>query len=295
MRVLGLHGMGTSGSIFASQTESFRARLPQTFTFDFLDAPFPSAPAPGIEVFYPDTNYFSFYPAPTTAAVQGAIHWLDEHLQAHGPYDALMGFSQGCGLISSYVLYHQKRQRERRLRPTEPDDGAGDEALPFKCAMFVCGGVVLDVLEDCGVKVTGRARDVNNETSRLLRARAGKLTDIANDPLGWPAGTGLWDHTADLVHDAAGAARPDIDPADVFGLDLTDRAVGDMRITIPTAHVFSKKDPRYPASLQLAYLCDETRRTMFDHGGGHDIPRNSHVTQALTRFMESLAKESSSL
>jgi len=266
MKILCLHGQGTSAQIFKSQTVALRNKLPKTYTFDFLDAPFHCAPAPGIKVLF-ESGTYTWWPKPTINAIRGAHEYMLDHIDANGPYDVVMGFSQGCSLIGSYLLYHA------RETPSEP--------LPFKAAVFVCGGLPLQVLEDLELPVPQRAYDINDETVRLLKARAGKLTQLAANPDQIKLGTGLWDDLEGLVHDPS--VMPDEE--DVYGLDFT-IIPRDMRIKIPTVHVYGAKDPRWPASLQLAHFCN--RREMYDHGGGHDIPRSTDVSLKLAGLLEGL-------
>jgi len=199
-----------------------------------------------------------------------------DHIAANGPYDAVMGFSQGCSLLGSYLLYH------RRETPHEP--------LPFKAAIFTCGGLPLPVLEDLGLPVSQKAYDISDETVRLLKQRAGHLTQLAANPDQIKLGTGLWDDLGGLLHD------PDVmpDEADVFGLDFT-IIPRDILIKIPTVHIYGAKDPRWPASVQLAHFCSGTnggrRRVMYDHGGGHDIPRSTEVSLKIAGLLEDLRKE----
>lgn len=44
-------------------------------------------------------------------------------------------------------------------------------------------------------------------------------------------------------------------------------------LKIPTAHIVGMKDPDLLSALELSQLCQERGRTIFDHGGGHDVPR----------------------
>jgi len=268
MRVLCLHGQGTSAEIFKSQTVALRNKLPPTYTFTFLDGPFHCTPAPGIKVLF-ESGTYTWWPKPTINAIRGAHDYILDHISQHGPYDILMGFSQGCALIGSLLLYHA------RETPHEP--------LPFRAAMFLCGGLPFQVLEDLGLPVSERAYAINEETVRLLKARAGALTQLAANPEQITFGTGLWDDVTGLVHD------PEVMPEeeDCFGLDFSiiPRTV---RIKIPTVHVFGGKDPRWPASMQLAYFCEKERRTMWDHGGGHDIPRSTGVSLKLAGLLEEL-------
>ncbi|KAL2135872.1 hypothetical protein VTI74DRAFT_6471 [Chaetomium olivicolor] len=269
MRILCLHGMGTSAQIFKAQTNAFRSKLPPTITFDFVDAPLPANAAPGITALF-NSRHFAWWNTQTPDAFRSAHAWLRAYLAAHGPYDAVMGFSQGCALIGTFLLY------QARETPGEP--------LPFKAAIFICGGMPLPALEDLGVEVSERARTINDATVKMLKEKAGALTDYAEHLEKVQKGVGLWDDLSGLVHD------PDRMPeeGDVFGLDFT-KMPSDLRIRIPTVHVYGAKDPRWPASLQLAYFCE--RRRMFDHKGGHDIPRSTEVSERLAWLVMEVARE----
>ncbi|KAK4151345.1 family of serine hydrolases 1 [Chaetomidium leptoderma] len=269
IKVLGLHGMGTSAHILKSQTVALRAKLPAHFTFDFIDAPFHCAPAPGTDILF-DSGHYAWWTHPTVNGIRGAHQVLDDYVEAHGPVDVVLGFSQGCSLIGSYLLYHA------RETPELP--------LPFKAAVFACGGMPLPVLEDLGVAVSPRAKAINDLTSKLMKKKAGVLVEMAAHLDRIQPGVGLWDDVAGLLH------NPDEmpDEKDVFGLDFT-AMPADLRIKIPTVHVYGAKDPRWPASLQLAYFCDNKK--VYDHRGGHDIPRSTEVSRRIAEMVEALGKE----
>lgn len=252
------------------KTVAFRAKLPKSeYEFDFVDAPFHCAPAPGIKVLF-ESGTYTWWPKQTPNAIRGAHKWLIDYIEENGPYDILMGFSQGCSLIGSFLLYHYRE--------------TPDEPLPFKAAMFVCGGLPLPVLDDLGLPVSQKARDINDETVRLLKQRAGALTDLANNLDQIKLGMSLWGETKDLVHD------PNVYPErnDVYGLDFT-AMPRDVMIKIPTVHIFGAKDPRWPASLQLAHFCEN--RKLYNHGGGHDIPRSTETSLAIAALMEGLKEQ----
>lgn len=66
--------------------------------------------------------------------------------------------------------------------------------------------------------------------------------------------------------------------------------VDDVRIEIPTAHVYGRNDVDMGKSEQLVELCDGgvdgTKRVVFVHGGGHDVPRAREVSQGIARAVE---------
>lgn len=293
-KILCLHGHGTSGSIFKSQTgtsitpspahvnnrtksnqvptAAFRSKLPPSYTFDFISAPHPSAPAAGIKAIYSDSPTYTWYREPTPTGLREAHNWVREYVKRNGPYDAVMGFSQGCSLVATMALYYA----------FDGHDDQDGEGFPFRAAVFICGGVPLYALRDMGLDVSDRAEEINKETGALLNGTAGKLSTFAADTTLVKRGVGLWDGNGDaLIHDPDPGNRPGRE--DVFGLDFTgfpDWA----RIGIPTVHVYGCKDPRWPAGIQLAEFCPD--RVEFDHGGGHDIPRLSGVSERIAELVK---------
>ena len=151
----------------------------------------------------------------------------------------------------------------------------------------------LTVVSDLGLPVSAEAWEINNRTSRELSEKSGamgaNLEAITNGSR--PQSQGLWDNPDALGHGSFKGFPAD--RTNVFGLDYT-KFPDEMRIGIPTAHVYGRKDPSYPSSMQLAHFCDEGKRNVLDHGGGHDIPRTMVVTERiveLVRWLERMIKE----
>ncbi|KAJ5345344.1 hypothetical protein N7452_003348 [Penicillium brevicompactum] len=272
MRFLCLHGRGTSAHIFKSQTASFRLKLQSLSadtTFEFVDGPFESDPAPDVAPFY-SPPYYTFWQGKSVPAIREAHEELQAKLDRDGPYNGVLCFSQGCSLIASYLLYHE------RMHPDIPP--------PFRLAVFICGGVPLPVLEDLGLPISSQASQWDEETSRLLLS---KNTDtswlIRNNAAGQGVGIDRWapaPGTLPVIH--AAQRQHYINKSDVFGLDLTCKP-DDMRIRIPTVHICGSKDPRFPAAVQLHALCEEA--PLWDHGGGHDIPRGRETSQRIAELL----------
>lgn len=51
-------------------------------------------------------------------------------------------------------------------------------------------------------------------------------------------------------------------------------AVDNIRVQIPTAHIYGWKDPWYLHSKELVRLCSEDVTSVFEHDGGHEIPKS---------------------
>jgi pimeloyl-ACP methyl ester carboxylesterase len=243
-----------------------------------VDAPFDSTPAAGIDSFFPPP-YYTFWRGTDPKDVKSAHKRLLDLLDRQGPYDGVVCFSQGCSLIASFILYHNNE------RPEEP--------LPFAAAIFICGGIPLAVLTDLGLSVSAEAWEINNRTGRELQEKAAAAGDEIQAIMegGLAARRGLWDRTDALEQDPS-APFP-MDRTNVFGLDFT-RFPDTLKISIPTVHIYGSKDPRYPSSMQLVHLSDEKKRRIYDHTGGHDIPRTTLVSDQiaeLVKWLESKTME----
>jgi len=263
MRFLCLHGAGTSAEIFKLQTASFRGKLKidPPPTFDFIDGPFQSTPAAGISLFYAPP-YYSFYPSQSMADLSAAHTWLLNFLSQHGPYDGVMTFSQGGALASSLMLQHS-------IYNVDP---------PFKVAVFICSGIGLPFLESLGIPVSQEAKDWDENSKKALFAQADNQAILAKGKDRW-LGVMVKGETSHIPK------REDVKENDVFGLDFENKIGKDWRIRdVPTVHIYGNRDPRYPASLQLAHFCEEKKE--FDHGAGHEIPRNKEVSERIARLIE---------
>lgn len=259
MKILCLHGKGTSGKIFQAQTASLRRTLqdldPESdFAFDFVDAPEPSAPAPDTPLFYSPPHY-AFYEGTEITAIRKAHEWLRQILSARGPYDGVLTFSQGGALVSSYMLYRQWYEPEL--------------PAPFKFAVFMCGGVPITALKDLGVPVSREVEELDAATKRQLLEKT--TAEVTRD---------RWQ----LTDYASVVRRAQFNSDDCFGLNLNTIPL-ELKIRIPTVHVYGRKDPRLPASVQLAGLCDPYIRKVYDHGGGHEIPRHKQVSEDLAQLL----------
>lgn len=131
--------------------------------------------------------------------------------------------------------------------------------------------------------ISDEAREWDKRTKLALRERASKeaILKWGRDRWTTPGGNGDTD-----LH--LNPAAP-VDPSDIFGLD-TVQMPEQLRIKIPTLHVYGRVDPRLPASLQLAYLSESTKRLTYQHEGGHNIPRSAAATEGIARLIDECAQ-----
>lgn len=145
--------------------------------------------------------------------------------------------------------------------------------------MFICGGCPLNVLDDLGIEVSKKAWEVDEAT------RLGLQEKVAALQTSMETGVDRWATPATTIPVATFDPKKAVDWKDVFGLDTT-KVPEDMRIGIPTVHVYGGRDPRFPASLQLAGICEAGVRKVYDHRGGHDVPRGKEVSEELAKLVE---------
>lgn len=200
--------------------------------------------------------YFQHFASSSIADLEIAHEWLLNYVKDHGPYDGVMSFSQGCSLSASFLLFNHARN------PLTPP--------PFKVAIFICGGLPLDCLPVIGIDVPEEARDLNVRSAYLLAAQASTEAIIRSGVRRWATGY-------------EESSTPE--KKDVFGFDF-EKIPKEKLIPIPTAHIYGSKDPRFPASVTLAHFCVEDTREVFNHGGGHEIPRRTEVSQKIAEILE---------
>lgn len=85
-----------------------------------------------------------------------ALSQLDAYITSEGPFDGVIGYSQGASLAATYLL---------QLGMRHPG-----KALPFKCAIFFAGGVPLDPAElDDGVLRLVKVGELNGIGDKEFR------------------------------------------------------------------------------------------------------------------------------
>ncbi|RDW58261.1 hypothetical protein BP6252_13672 [Coleophoma cylindrospora] len=208
----------------------------------------------------------------TLESIKDGHQWLAKYIQENGPYDAVMGFSQGCSLASSFLIAY---------RSDNPHT-----APPFKAAIFICGGIPVDVLSSYGIDVTQEALDWDRSSKIDLMNQASSEAILRDGKNRWGPRFSSYDNLETAYsQEGINSSKSTM----VFGIDVA-KIPKEMKIPIPTVHIFGSRDPRFPASLTLAQFCDERLRRLFDHGGGHEVPRTTNCSTALADSVQWCAK-----
>ncbi|KAL4903887.1 hypothetical protein BDW74DRAFT_179472 [Aspergillus multicolor] len=328
LKILCLHGRGTSAAIFQSQTSSIRSRLTDlNLSFDFVDGPHPSTPAPGIDLFYPPP-YYTFYPESaqntTIETIKSTQKWLAGIIAKRGPYDVVMTFSQGSSVAAEALLLHelsQSLQTSTAVEHTNADENIGNSNPPFKSGIFICGGAPLTLMSHIGYAVPEitKARDLASRDA--LAQMASSEAILSNGSARWSANShsdmnlGLSFGIGHGLFNLNPYPSPtsDIDDNNINTLQLTFNKEDEIRreisrphpypspnytappnlahkssygfapvkVSIPTVHIYGERDPRYIAGIQLSEVCEKSTRKVYNHGGGHEIPRFEAVSGAM--------------
>ncbi|KAI0478344.1 serine hydrolase FSH [Xylaria cf. heliscus] len=235
MRILCLHGYNQNGQTFRKQLQTAIKMIEDSETdvsFDFADAPKQCAGS-----LSDGQAMYKFFDVPALAEIGKALEWLQLKLDTDGPYDGVIGFSQGATLVSSYLLYHHCYNDQ--------------QSTPFKFATFISGSLSLEVLKNLGVPVPKAAEHIVEETERCRQ-----------EHLGPPSSHVLQ------------ARRAMFDSTDCFGLNWN-TIRRELKFRIPTVHVWGADDPGFPTSIHLAGLCDPYLRKVYIHDGAHEVPQQT--------------------
>ncbi|KAI1214241.1 serine hydrolase FSH [Annulohypoxylon truncatum] len=251
MKILCLHGDGENENIFKSNLDSLLKRLQHSNTellFDFANGPLQCPDLLAKDSQSPQPPHFKFYDKEEAEDIRKAGEWLATKLDSDGPYDGLIAFSQGVTVVSGFLLYRQWYDPE--LSPA------------FKFAIFISGSISLKVLKDIGAPVSKEAETAI--TQAVLQR------DQVLGPL-----------SAHVTK----ARRAVFNSDDCFGLNLN-RLPLELKIRIPTVHIWGEKDPLFPSSIHLAGLCDPYIRKIYTHSGGHEIPQEENELMQITPLIE---------
>jgi pimeloyl-ACP methyl ester carboxylesterase len=214
------------------------SKLSSDHSYDFVDGEIPCAPAHGIELLYPPP-FLCYYDRHETASIHSALTVLGEIIEEDGPFDGIIGFSQGAALAASFILSHQLDSPQK--------------ALPFKVAIFIAGGLPLSPSPTKGKDITAEARLAEKTGGLMLSPLQEKELEIV----------------VEMTNNRTIVESPD-DRIFSFDPDFFSGA----RISIPTVHIIGSNDPWAGYSKALVRLCRADLTKVQFHNGGHDVPRS---------------------
>merc|ERR1719203_2000478 len=119
-RVLCLHGAGSNAQVMEFQTGALRNALRLDFDFEFLEAScevYSPTQDPSVAVIAGGAKVKSWFNEDSQGLsnIEDVLASVDEHIERHGPYDVLMGFSQGCDVITMLSSHYEQTYKAPKL------------------------------------------------------------------------------------------------------------------------------------------------------------------------------------
>ena len=207
-------------------------------------------------------------------------------IEEQGPFDGVLGFSQGGSLALTYLLQHEIEC------PNDPP--------PFRFAILLSTVIAFSPSEDFANDVLTNLTPTDLFALQTFPSEIDKfasLTDPTHDARK-PAFIITLAKTFESAQKGGFIASdtehatfaPGFDPAlipRVVHPSLTWR-----RIRVPTVHVTGQKDD--PAMVELSKLmqglCKPEAIKVLEHAGAHDVPRDAKGVAALLRAVEWAAR-----
>lgn len=292
MRFLCLHGRGTNSDIFEAQlgrcqkreeTREDRrrghrsttdysnpgpltSRLAQAHEFDFIDGEIECKAAPGVDSFYPPP-YLCYHARHETPYIQSAHEYINTVIEEDGPYDGIIGFSQGAALAASILLARQIEQ------PYTPP--------PFRIAIFICSALPYSPSPVIGLDISREFPAIEAKMAAFLG-----ISDGEDHTGAWGVkkidgeATASWPSSSSSSMDSLDeSSRSSSDSGSApktygfgFGLGPKSRQA-EARIYIPTVHIIGRVDPWADHSALVRDSCQKDKMYTKYHAGGHEVPK----------------------
>ncbi|RAK74688.1 uncharacterized protein BO72DRAFT_470695 [Aspergillus fijiensis CBS 313.89] len=304
MKIICLHPWGASAEIFERQLSFLCALIGESHEYVFLDGPVSCGPANGIPPDMPGP-FYNWYDGLSSSQVKEAHDLVMDVIEAEGPFDGVIGFSQGASLALS-ILYHHEI-----IHPHRPP--------PFRFAVLFCA--VLSISPDpmFNKDLIGKYARYYKQAKQDKRESDEKKDD---DPptTGEPFELGLFhpqDESAthkkasrlknhhhhhhramlllpgqkaalvrELVTLVRQLAEHGGDHNHAARTQWNTRGGGERRISIPTVHIIGRSDPlRRHGELQ-ARLCSKNLTRVVEFEGAHKVPHKGNDLQAVLRAVE---------
>jgi Serine hydrolase (FSH1) len=201
--------------------------------------------------------------------MKDAHRTISSHIDETGPFDGVLGFSQGASMALSYLLQHQIEF------PEKPS--------PFKFALCFSSTIPLSRDPKCHAEVLDSLSDAQRRSLLPLRSDDLAGLDITQRI--------FVNRLARAVEAAVLCGRLGREFADDILLPGNDHLVPRIlhpdltreRLNIPTVHVLGKKD--FPFMKEMTQnarnICEAELRRDVEHTGGHELPRTAKEIRAV--------------
>jgi len=216
-----------------------------------------------------------YHGEPIPADVQNCYDLIMDVVEEDGPFDAVLGFSQGSAIGATVML-------------TEAAKNNGKQ--PFKMGVFLSTTMPFDF----GSGVLQLKYDRRDGLSAMhydadLRTPTAKSEDVD-----WRT-----DCRSKGVIDEFEARHPCVQDSESVEVDVLLRyhpTTHSQRLRVPTVHVIGRKDDYAEHGKNLYGMCDPRYATVVTHDGGHQLPRDvntvAKVADSIIRAVELMRYQS---
>ncbi|KID75470.1 Esterase alnB [Metarhizium brunneum] len=278
-RILALHGVGSSAEILRDQLTPVVRALSQNYEFVHLDGAVRRERGPGMAPYY-NGPFYSYTTGYTPAEIRDTLDDLSDFIQDDGPFDGVIGFSQGASVAASYILDHQAQHP--------------DKAPPFGFAIFLSSVAAFSPDDLHCLPIVQRLVQQNYEAVHHFPDKISKKLAVSDSVFAEYLAT-----TFKMAR-KIGATMPDYDIAFFKHRDpqkvprVLHPALTTHRIQLPTVHFTGKKDdlPMMEQSRLVMGLCDPAMARVHQHSGGHAAPSKKPDVDRLVEAIEWAVTES---
>lgn len=227
-----------------------------------------------------DGPFYSHTQGYDPQSMLAAIEHLEDIIDEDGPFDGVLGFSQGAAIALSYLHLRESL----------------NEPPAFKFGLCFSSVIPCSADADFGQRIIQRICPL--EPNLIDRADTG---DIATSVMGEMTQFCRLLHDTVVPAQKSNALLPDYDMSiyakgnGATAPRLMHRSLTEIRIRIPTIHVSGRKDAGFMRNMSKAArgLCEEKCLKHLEHSGGHQPPQKDSEVKAAIRAMEWAIKESS--
>ncbi|KAJ5120793.1 uncharacterized protein N7515_010181 [Penicillium bovifimosum] len=280
MRILALHGLGSSSSLLKEQLAPFIRALGKEYQFKFLDGEIPCGRGPGVPAWAP-RPFYSYATGFTPVEMRQALSHLDNFIKEHGPFDGVFGFSLGAALAITYMLDQQKKQA----------------SSPFCFAVMFSPIFVVSPDDSFCEQLLRRWLADDHAVFRSKFPDDDFMTEL-EDPSEQTLAQYL-QQILSMQSMGVGLILPNTN-VDFLGTKKTEEVprlihpdLLNARIKIPTVHVTGQNDSPYigKQSAVARDLCTASIRRVHSHDGGHDVPSKISDVNAIVPSIKAMAEE----
>ena len=181
--------------------------------------------------------------------MQSAFDLINEAIEEEGPFDGLVGFSQGAALAASFII-----KESNSAEPTHP----------FKCAIFFCASVPFD------------------PDSRPFTVSPDGVCTYADTKEVIPG----FDLMSTMPEAADPQYSASVDGSTAFLQRYSLPESNKPLITIPTTHILGMNDGYRQQGLRFKGFCSPEKSELLEHGGGHEIPQDHSTTAKMVSCIQ---------